>query len=784
MKLSSQEISKYAHEYIQPDATVLYHDNDPALKPIRLKLPNPPSLELIDGYGLPAKDQRFKRHELPYKLARLEQIALKEVNDKANDDKSYTITYYKVQRKFWEILQDKSDYYAEEIKWIKKVWWHYLNGYWFFCNGKPTYITGAHYFYLNFWKIDGQFYPDYRDRDRKEFIFFHYSWTTKETFANLDKDGYAIANEDGTYDMIEMPNRTSFGVGQNKHRRSGNTNKGLVMGWWITAVRRGTDGFGVMSMSGDNAEAHMKKKMIPSWNKMPMFLKPLTKSNTNPKSIENNTPSNEIGVDSLENAVTAAGTAEASFYDGKKLWAILVDESGKCEKLDVRERHGVVQHCISEGNGTIIFGWEYQPSTAEELAAGGKAFKGLLDDSNFYKRNKETGQTRSGLFRLFIPADEGLAGYIDPYGGSVCGKKLLPEHQKMGYKTTSTITLEAERKQLLNDSKIDPEAMVTYRMKKKQFPLCYDDSWIGGAGDIGFDVDILDKTIAGLSRGGGAERFDLEWTGNRFRSVIKLIPNPISGRFWISKLLPDNEANQIIKDSFIDPVTGADIPTFRPKYPNRFTCGADPFRFKTETQARLADSNGKSGKTASKGSDGGIAIFWHRDQMIDPDDKPASEWESNRFVLTYRYRPENNEVYTEDVLKACIYFGAMCYPETNERVVWQKFHEWGYDGFLKYGMTLRNGEYVVNKDPGITSLERSKQEGFNEIRTHISIHGKREKHEDLLLEWKNINSMEEMTKYDLLAASMCALLGAKSQYGKIVEEENEFNYDIEQAFYW
>lgn len=769
------ETTKYIDQYVAPDSSVLYHDDDPALTPIRLSLPNPPPIHKIAGYGLPAKDQKFQRREYPAKLKRLEELSLQEVNEKAEKDKSFRATVYKVQRVFWDTLDRKRDYYEEEIRWMKETWWHIINGYWFFNNGKPTYITGWHYFYLNFWVIDGQFHPDYRDRDRKEFLFFHYSYTTKETFAKLDKNGIAIPEPDGTYEMVDMGNRTCYGVGQNKNRRSGNTNKGLSIVYLMTITHRGTDGGGIMSMSGDSSEEHMKQKMLPAWRKMPTIVKPLTSSNTDPKSIIHKAPRTEMGIDSLENKITSAATAESNFYDGKKLWVILVDESGKAKNLDVRERHGVLQHCLSQGNGTLIHGWEYQPSTAEEMAKGGKAYKGLLDDSNFYRRNEITGQTRSGLFRLFMPADEALDGFIDEYGMSVRGVKVSPEWKKMGFRHTATQSLLSEREQLMRDSKTDPEALVTYRLKKKQFPLWYDDSWIGTAGDIGFDVEILDKRLAELSRmENPTQRGNFEWVGTPLKSAVKWVPDPVNGKWYVSKLLSDSEASQKFRDTYWD--GEAEVDTFRPKHPDRFTCGADPFNFKTEAQARI--SNGKTNSSKGRLSDGGITVKWHRDLSIDPEDKPLKEWESNRYITTYRYRESDNIKYTEDVLKTCIYYGAMCFPEVNIRVVWEKFHEWGYDGYLKYAVDL-NGK--VKDYPGVQSLERSKQEGFGELRDHISLHGHREMHEDLLTEWKNIKGTEEMTKYDLLAASMCAELGAKSEYSKWVAEENEIDYDISQG---
>ena len=772
------EVSK--HEYKPHDTSVLYHEDDPALTPIRLSLPTPPRLELIDGYGLEPKKQKFKAAELPHKLKRLEELALKKVKDLAENDKSYTATIYKVQKEYWKMLSEEREYYKEEIEWVKKQWWHIVNGYWFFCNGKPTFITGWNYFYLNFWNIDGQFKPDYRDRDRKEFIFFDYSYTTHETFANLDRNGLAVANDDGSYDMIEMENRTCFGVGQNKNRRSGNTNKGLSIVYLMTCTHRGTDGGVILSMSGDSSEKHMDGKLLPSWRKMPMFLKPITSSRNNPDSIIHRAPNSVMGEDSLENAISMAESAQSTAVDGNKYWCMLIDESGKATTVDVRERHGVAMHCISTGNGSVIFGWEYQPSTAEEMSKGGKAYKGLLDDSFFYRRNEISGQTRSGLFRLFMPADESLEGYIDEYGGSVKGMKLLPEHKKAGFNSTATLFLKSERDQLLRDSKANPEVMVTYRMKKKQFPLCYDDSWIGNAGDIGFDVEIIDKRLATLSRDSQTERFDMQWIGTPFKSGVKVIPDPINGKWHISKLLPNGEANQYITDTFWDAGLQEDVTTYRPKYPTRFTCGADPFNFRTESQAKVYD--GVSKKSTGRASDGGIAVFWNRDYLIDPEGKSSKEFITSRFVCTYRYRETDNHIYAEDVLKTCVYYGAMCFPEINIRVVWDDFHRWGFDGFLKYQVDPVTGK--MKDSPGVTSLERSKQEGFSELRNYVSLHGNRECHEDLLYELKSINGMEEMTRYDLLAAAMCALIGSKSSYDKIVEDESSFNYDITKLMSW
>jgi hypothetical protein len=244
-------------------------------------------------------------------------------------------------------------------------------------------------------------------------------------------------------------------------------------------------------------------------------------------------------------------------------------------------------------------------------------------------------------------------------------------------------------------------------------------------------------------------------------------------------VLRDEETNQKYSDYEYDELNGVEKEVFRPKNPDRFTCGADPYNF--VPKAKATTTNSSTGSNTSSHSDGGIAVFWHLDEKLDPETKPIREWESNRFVCTYRYRHGDNVKYAEDVLKTCLYYGAMCFPEVNVRIVWEKFREWGYDGFLKYQIDERT---MKPKDyPGVQSLERSKMEGFEELRNHIALHIGREVHEDLILEWKNIGSIDEMTKYDLLAASMCAKLGAKSIHSKLEDKENEKSYDLASAFF-
>ena len=54
-------------------------------------------------------------------------------------------------------------------------------------------------------------------------------------------------------------------------------------------------------------------------------------------------------------------------------------------------------------------------STSNALDKGGDNFKKLYYDSDVTKRNAN-GQTRSGLYSLFIPMEWNYEGYIDAHG--------------------------------------------------------------------------------------------------------------------------------------------------------------------------------------------------------------------------------------------------------------------------------------------------------------------------------------------------------------------------------
>lgn len=744
-------------KYLPADREITFN-NDPSLEPITLTLPEPPPLEMIRGYGKKPEEQRYERHTIPYKLIKLEE----DIIDTLAEQKYETVTQYKISREFWKALKENYHYYEKEINFIKEMWYYRLYGEWVFILGKPYWIPPWHFMYVNFWympDVKGN-YPDYRDRDRREFIFDHYTYTCTETFEKLDKDGRAIPEPDGSYKMIDLGKRLCYGVVQNKNRRCGRTHRSLSEIFEIATRTMGTDGVGIMSYNSGNAEEHYRKKLLRAWHKYPIFFKPYSPSSKNPKTLLFDTPSNEFIDEGLECSVSYAESANSKAYDGKKLIAALLDEEGKTVEVDVNERWDVVRNCLSQGEGSIIHGYSIHPSTAEEYTEGGKAYREMTEGSNFYQRVGESGQTESGLFLLFNSGADALDGYIDSYGFSVIGE--LKDYQiKEGFKKTADQYLKERREYFLN--KGDEESMRKYRALKKQFPIIYSDSWIGETGDIGWDIEIIDKRLAELNN----QKKDnlvgnFMWVDDK-QSAVEFVYDP-EGRFEISKLLKEN-ANRRTMDTVYDDFTNNYRTEYRPEFVEyNITIGVDPFKFKKRAEMKKSKRNM---------SDGAINVFLERDKNIDKSDNPLT-WKTYKPICIYKYRPATPTEFAEDVIKCAVWYNGMIYPETNVDHFVPTIKEMGYGGYLKYDLN----QYGEKKETAGSYTSTNKQDFFMYVQDYIKNHGHRIEFISLLNSLKEIPNMDALNDYDDVAAFMMALKGVRSRYTDMRKGYDGFSIDV------
>ena len=746
-------------QYKGADEWFVLNDKDPYLKPIYISLPTPPPLERIDGYGKRVEDQRFERLKVPSRLEALEADIMRDLNRREALERDFRINGYTMYKAFWDKLDLLYDDYQTEIQWLKRVWWHRINGYWFYNRGKPTYISGWHFTYLNFFYLGeaGQF-PDYRDRDRRWFLAQKYAYECKETFMDYDKKGNA-KKVDGIYRMKETKNRMFYGCVNSKARRMGDTTKALVPYHELGVTAMGGI-CGIISFGGDSSETVFEMKFVPAWQSFPLWMRPMFSNTNKPTAVWYEPLRTKYGEKGLGTVLNAASTSNQRAYDSKAVTYLLLDEQGKTTRDNVNARWTNLRKCLTEGD--IIKGYSIHPTTVEEMdEGGGKQFYEMMENANFYNRLVETGQTVNGLMRAFFRASDGRLGTIDSYGYSV---EFEPTEwqKKEGFDRGSFLSLNAEREQLKKIGTTD--AMASYRGHQREDPLYYMDSFVTETGGLRFDYLKIGENMDRLKIKTKARRYNIEVDPSDVDGYRRLVPNE-DGKFLVSIDLPAEATNQRVRVMEYDPVKREDVWTYNPMDMGRFVASGDPINYFT---------GGDIKRTGKKFSKVGGVVFWNRDINVDPGDD-MEQWESYRTVVTYAHSPIDTYEYCEDLLNMCVYFGAPMYPEINITAIWEHFVSRGYSGYLLYDIDPVSGK-VKNK-PGIYLNGANKQDGFNLIEMYTKYRLHKEEHLELLEELDAIKSIEDLTKHDLLAAFMCAVLGSKSKYSERLEKFNQ-NVDL------
>jgi hypothetical protein len=289
---------------------------------------------------------------------------------------------------------------------FKNLWVDYIEGefdrreygHWFMRNGEPTYITGSHYMYLQWTKIDVG-YPDFREANRIFYIFWE-----------ACKADYR-----------------SFGICYLKIRRSGFSFMASEECTNIGTLAKDAR-IGILSKTGADAKKMFTDKVVPISNNYPFFFKPIQDGMDKPKTElayripaskitkKNMSTIDENDMEGLDTTIDWKNTSDNS-YDGEKLQLLIHDESGKWDKPDnILNNWRVTKTCLRLGSKVI--GKCMMGSTSNALEKGGGNFKSLYNDSNVKNRNAN-GQTKSGLYSLFVPMEWNMEGFIDLYGNPV-----------------------------------------------------------------------------------------------------------------------------------------------------------------------------------------------------------------------------------------------------------------------------------------------------------------------------------------------------------------------------
>ena len=580
---------------------------------LKVAIPKTPSI--INGSDLKKEDQVFIRKERPQSLNRIK-----------------TIYDFKAQRE-----DTKEKYY----KYIDDEFNHRVDGYWFMCNGTPCYLTGSHYVYLNWTKIDVGA-PDFRHANR---IFFYFWEACKADYR-------------------------CYGMCYLKNRRSGFS---FMASSEIVNIATTTKDsrFGILPKSGADAKKMFTDKVVPISTNYPFFFKPIQDGMERPKTelsykvpsrrLTRNTiratatSSDEIQ-DGLDTTIDWKNTGDNS-YDGEKLQLLIHDESGKWERPDnILNNWRVTKTCLRLGSK--IVGKCMMGSTSNALDKGGNNFKKLYYDSDVTKRNKN-GQTSSGLYSLFLPMEWGYEGFIDKYGYPVFDtpSKAIEGIDGEQIRTGVIEHWENEVEGLKNDADSLNEY---YRQFPRSEKHAFRDETLNSLFNLTKIYEQIDYNEEMTSKG-YVVTGNFSWEKGIKDSQVKWNPMK-SGRFRITWIPPKVLQNNIIEKNGI-------------KYPANDGLGA----FGCDSY----DISGTVGGGGSNGALHGLTTF-----------SMTSDVPTNKFFLEYVARPQTAEIFFEDVLMACVFYGMPILAENNKPRLLYYFKRRGYRGFsmnrpdkLKYNLS-------------------------------------------------------------------------------------------------
>ena len=537
-------------------------------------------------------------------------------------------------------------------------------GFWYINKDIPTYITGTHYMYLQWSKIDvGQ--PDFREANRIFFIF----WA-------------AVLADQRCYGMCYL-----------KNRRSGFSF--MASGECVNLATISTDArFGILSKSGADAKKMFTDKVVPISVNYPFFFKPIQDGMDRPKTeLAYRVPASKFtrrSITSTDKPEDLAGLDTTidwkntgdNAYDGEKLKLLVHDESGKWERPNnILNNWRVTKTTLRLGSR--IIGKCMMGSTSNALDKGGRNFKKLYEDSNVNKRNAN-GQTRSGLYSLFIPMEWNYEGYIDSYGMPVFETPKKPVQGPHGGKIELGVIQYWDNE--VEGLKDDQDGLNEFY---RQFPRTTKHAFRDESKMSLFNLTKIYQQIdynEGVEKDSAVTTGSFHWEEGIQDSKVIFVPNR-TGRFKVSWIPPVHLQNQV----FVK---------FNMKYPANEHVGAFG-----------CDSYDISGTVDGKGSNGSL----HGLTKFSMDEHP-----SNHFFLEYIARPQTAEIFFEDVLMACHFYGMPILAENNKPRLLYYFKRRGYRHFsmnrpdkLKLSITEREIGGIPN------SSEDIKQAHAAAIETYI-----------------------------------------------------------------
>jgi hypothetical protein len=422
----------------------------------------------------------------------------------------------------------------------------------------------------------------------------------------------------------------------------------------------------------------------------------------------------------------------ANAYDGEKLHYLYLDEAGKWENpLDINEVWRIHRTCLLVGKK--IVGKAMVGSTVNPLDKGGANYKKLYYDSDPTKRN-ENGRTKSGLYKIFVPAYDALEGFFDVYGLPITDDPSEPtltmdgDIISIGAKTY----LSNERKALMHDP---------YELNEviRQFPWSEEEAFRDSTKSSHFNVGKIYEQLQHNREMYPSPVIKGNFVWKDGKPDSEVLWNPDSNGRWLVTWLPPDDIRNKRKQEFGKVFPAND---------HLGTGGVDSYDLDNTMDGR--------------GSKGACHLY----------NKFNMSYPSNMFVAEYANRPPLARIFYEDVLMAAVFYGYPLLIENNKYGIVRYFESRGYDGYI-----MDRPEHL--KAPGSSSNVKTKGIPSNSqdviqahaqaieafVHEHVGMNAETGDYGRMYLDrtledWIGYR-MDDRTKFDLTISSGLALLAAQ-----------------------
>lgn len=617
-----------------------------------------------------------------------------------------TATIYDQDGLLISLNEDDSNYIDATYKQERE---RRLNGVWFFNNGEPTWITGAHYYFLMWARMqrhDGEgLFADYRRFQADYFRLLHHCRTSPHILgcfvSKPKKTGITNAHWSGHY-----LNRSTLYANKN---------------------------LGYMNINSQQAAKTFNDYFMYAYNGLVSPLKPEIKllslvegtvvfgqSHNGSKKVRKPNSENE---DDLNTSVQCVATKPKAF-DVAVMDEIAIDEPTKFKESfsEIWRTNKEAIKIQSKINGKATL---FNYTEGDDTQSFREARDVFLDSGLKTITTKSNGQTKTGLIKWHIPAYASWEGAFDRYGE--CDEKRAYEEIEVerGKVKGNVRALQAIIRQYANDER---------------------EAWGSAGAGSTFDNIRLGDLLATLE----IDQHDnpiqdyrpgkLEWTNslwevglrNKRRKgqfcPIKFVPlsereleEGLTGKMRFYKMLSPDQANAALKYGRDENNCLLPPPRFE------FVGGFDP-------------TNYAAGSEVVEGSKNGGYIMNMPDERQDAISRKIV---SNIIVCELFDRPELPDEAFEDFLKMIIYYGALVIVEGNAPYVATRLMEEGLGHYL----FVKDENGILTQWQRYMGLAHEPEKSYQLVRTTANSAQSREMLETLVRLIKNfIQKPEEGEK--------------------------------------